>query len=461
MRRLPMRALCFSCLAALICGCSGSSTARPPPLDRFYFPTGMAFAPDAGSQGVLYVASSDTDKRYDFGTLLAVDLAKVGPTPPGNQTLPAFGAPVPQSGPVQITSLNVPASQAVEISPFVGEVGTFTLPDGTLRMFVPSRAEGDHLQVIDAKGTTLSCAGGDGAAPQNCASKALSLTGHAINTDPVGQPAAQQPYGVGISSDATVYVTSLQSADSPIGSGQNISNFLFSTSATSPKVQDSGFTALGPGAGSSVAVGTRYAFVSGRFLAVDDTIPDVLLRLVDRRLGTVTFPQLERDFHVIETRGVALTRDETRLFLVGRAPDTLLVIDVQGALTSVPKLTVVHSIPLPASPDEIKLIERPGRAPIAVITCTGADSVAIYDDEAGTLAAEVPGVGTQPFGIAVDPIGAGVRLFVSDFGDGRVAVLDMPDLNRPNDVKVVAHLGMLQTCLVRSDDPSCQGSAPP
>jgi hypothetical protein len=44
---------------------------------------------------------------------------------------------------------------------------------------------------------------------------------------------------------------------------------------------------------------------------------------------------------------------------------------------------------------------------------------------------------------------------VSNFQDGRVAVVDVPDLDAPRNARLVAHLGRQQLCLVRATDPSC------
>jgi hypothetical protein len=73
--------------------------------------------------------------------------------------------------------------------------------------------------------------------------------------------------------------------------------------------------------------------------------------------------------------------------------------------------------------------------------------------------AQVP-VGQQPFDVAVSLRGAGARLFVSDFGDGRVAVVDLPSLSTPSEARLVAHLGARQLCLTTPSDPSCEEATP-
>ncbi len=54
-----------------LCGCILPGDGPSPPLDQFYFPTGMALSSDASR---LYVANSDFDLQYNQGTLLAVDI---------------------------------------------------------------------------------------------------------------------------------------------------------------------------------------------------------------------------------------------------------------------------------------------------------------------------------------------------------------------------------------------------
>jgi hypothetical protein len=98
----------------------------------------------------------------------------------------------------------------------------------------------------------------------------------------------------------------------------------------------------------------------------------------------------------------------------------------------------------------VKVLPRAGRGDLVAITCTGAGVLAIYDDDAGDLVAQVGALGLQPFGVDADFRGDGVRLFVSAFSDGRVAVVEVPDLARPQGARLVAHIGRQQLCLTRS-----------
>ena len=48
---------------------------------------------------------------------------------------------------------------------------------------------------------------------------------------------------------------------------------------------------------------------------------------------------------------------------------------------------------------------------------------------------------------------------MSNFGDGRISVIDVPELDRPQGARLVAHLGEQQLCLTRGvSSPGCVAS---
>ena len=128
-------------------------------------------------------------------------------------------------------------------------------------------------------------------------------------------------------------------------------------------------------------------------------------------------------------------------------------------------LAVEHAVPLPEGADLVTVIPRAGRSDLVAIACSTAGVLAFYDDDVGDLVAQVSGVGLQPYAIAVDLKDAtGARLYVSNFTDGRVAVVDIPDLNEPKTAQIVAFLGQTQLCLTRgardTSQPACDGGSP-
>ena len=480
----------FSLVSTLLLAvaCNQELTTRPPLESRLYYPTGVAFVPPASSDGGvgrLYVASSDFDRRFDVGWVTAVDLAQVRAPdgrslpPPGVAIAPPLDGGSDQGRPVQFTHLTPDGGPApiVTIAPFAG-LATVDA-DGT-RLFVPSRAEGDELAIMDitqpsAGGVPLRCFFSEGT---DCTVDALQL---AVQQTPglVGIPAAPQPYSVTLDPNSDeIYVTHLRPASSPAQSATNLLNFLVTLHQSDLDaaraswrtdggyvVPDSAFSSIGRGASNSVVVTTDFLYVSGRAKLVS-TDPDVLLRVVDRASNLVAYPQLQLVWASADARGLQLRPDGHRLYLAVDNPAALLVIDV--SLPSAPELpptfTLVRAVPLPEGPNDVQLLTRVGRAPLVVVSCSVDGSLAFYDDDLGQIAALVPGVGAVPFGIAIDRRGDFARLYVSNFGDGRIAVVDIPlsvtAAGGRLEPRLVAHVGEKQYCLIATDDRNCVDTAP-
>ncbi len=479
------------CLAATTC--SGKKKNLPPP-ERFYFPSGIHHADKGpGSEGVLYVVNANFDRRYDTGTMTAVDLDAVG--------LPPFGQPA-GSAPVSIMNLAVDGGpMVVELANFGGDLGTTTLPDGTVRMFVPSRAEGQKLMVVDARGTNLSCVqtlwadGGSRGMPldeRDCGEVGASLVEY--ERFGTGIPRADSPLSATVDSDGVVWVTSGKQSDTPRFSLMGFNDFIVRMRGDDLRVGFDNFIGLGVGSTHAVAAGRRWVYFSGRFPT--SVVNPPLVRLVDRLLsprdggtepaadggaptaldggfGFAIFnPVLEREINLAEARGIALSSDEHRLYLAGRqstgamGSDLLVVAKIANPLADDPGITLLRTVPVPAEPLMVKVVPRGvGRGDLVFIACGfGFGSLVIYDDERGDRAAQLDGVGPQASSIAVDvrQNGAftGARVYVTAFTDGRVSVIDVPNLDQPEDARIVASLGVSQVCLTRRDV-ICDGGVPP
>ncbi|MFY0568566.1 YncE family protein [Archangium lansingense] len=142
-----------------------------------------------------------------------------------------------------------------------------------------------------------------------------------------------------------------------------------------------------------------------------------------------------------------------RLYVAVRDPDSLLIVDVKGIEkeSASPSLTVVGAVPLPGGPTQVTLVSRgASRSALVLVSCSDAGVVAIYDPDVGQVVAQVS-VGqqsgtqsSQPFGLAFQQAGNAARIFASNFGDGRVSVIDIADLNNPQLARLVAWLGVRQ-----------------
>lgn len=482
MARISFAVFLAAALVAWGSGCpSTTQWVNLPPSQQLYFPTGVVHVDSPlSADGVLFVANANFDKRYATGSLMALNLSKLG--------LPVFGAPVGASGPVQITDLKTDDAGIVLISSFAGEMASLDLGQGRTRLFIPSRSEGMKLQAIDADALTssdaqpvLHCSTPQGSTPSDCATNAVSLSPKEFEQSPEGLPRAPGPFGVSVRPRtcptghcsvgscvagacmttnnagvaepfADVFVTHLTQADSPLASGLNPRGYLVRVASQGLAVTQESFIFLGPGATSSVTHGPRYVFASGRGL----NPAGKLLRLVDPNTagddgGTrVMTAELEQTFKAFEARGLALSSNQRRIYMATRVPDSLVVASIDDPMSDLPRVQATHAISVPASPNEVRVISRPGRSDLVAIACTGASAVVLYDDEVGDLVGQVNGVGLSPFDISVDRRGDGARLYVSNFDDGRIAVIDIPSLDRPHEARLVAHLGTTQQlCLTQ------------
>jgi hypothetical protein len=466
---LKHRALLLVCSLAL--ACAQTPAPNPSPADRFYFPTSLAFfLPPDSTSGVLYVSSANYDRRYDQGNLAAVNLDNVEAPGTGLDA----GLPLPgtfggaTTSAVQYTNLNLnPPTDVVQIQSFAGEMVRDPVGyGGRPRLWVATRAEGDLLEGVstDPSGSGLVCI----PAGNNCVFSGISL---AIEQEPQGgsgQPAAPQPYGLALSADTSVvpgelWVTHIRPADSPPTSGLDLDNYVVHLDARAalPIVTvPNNFVSVGLGSGNSLFVGQSNVWVSGR-AQLTITALDVLMRLVDRFTDATFFPQLALQYADQEARSLAMREDESRIYLIGLRPDTLMVVDVIDPQSQFPTLVVVRAIPLPSGPNAIRLFQRPSTGgDVAVITCQDDGSLAIYDDDIGQLAVVIEGVGIAPYDVVVDQRGNLARFFVSNFDDGRVAVIDasLGGNGLPITANIVATLGQQQGCILTTDNANCVGS---
>jgi len=453
-----MRPLLLS-LALLPVACSEAEP-RPPPTDRFVFPSGIHHRPVEGStNGVLYVSNANFDRCFDQGTVMAVDLDQVGVE--GNR-LPSIASATAPAAPVEtITQLNVAPESRVFIQSYAGELAFWPRPDAAPRIFVTARADGDFLHYIDVpEPTRLSCVG---STSDNCLEGALSLT--SLPGQVKDLPRAPAPFGVSVGAEGDVWVTHLSAADSPARSagtqGSTYESYVVRLAGDSPGISTSDFFPLSlpdlpQGGSNSVISDARYVFVSGRFQGNPSVARRFLLRVLDKtNPSRVIDPGLDLSFAANDARGLALTEGATpdsprRLYMAVRSPDSLLIVNAEGLSTDSPRLTVVGSAPLPNGPTEVRLVKRDSGSDLVLVSCSDAGVVAVYDPDVGQVVAQVP-VGQvqgtespQPFGLAVQKQGNAARVFVSNFGDGRISVIDIPDLTSPQQARLVAYLGARQ-----------------
>ncbi|WNG48519.1 hypothetical protein F0U60_33645 [Archangium minus] len=424
------------------------------------------------TNGVLYVSSANFDRCYDHGTVMAVNLDQLGPDAQGRGLLPLGSYSDATAEPATLEQLNLAPGARVYIQSYAGEMA---LREGdSPRLFVPARADGDQVHYIDIKEPTrLACAGTENS--DNCLTQgAVSLTQN-LSGQTEDLPRAPAPFGISVDTAGSVWVTHLNPADSPERSLGNYASYVVRLPGDTPSVSSSDFFSLDIpglplGGSNSVVASERYVFVSGRPAAGVTSSADArrfLVRVLDKKTNRIVDPGVDLGFAAQEARGIALVTNEPgaaastgRLYVTVRSPDSLVTVNVAGLNSDVPSLNAVGSVPLPTGPTEIALVSRGGtHGELVLVSCSTAGVLAIYDPDVGQVVAQVS-VGEpegtqsppQPFGLAVQKLDNAARVFVSNFGDGRISVIDIPDLDSPQLARLVAHIGARQDL----DASSCQ-----
>lgn len=461
-----MRALALTSALLLLSACPAAIEPQPPPLDRFVFPTSAVHrAAPGGTEGVLYVASSNFDRTFDSGAISAVSLDALV----ADGRLPRFPA---QPGFTEVPDLGLTADNQVHVASLTGVMDAYETGTG-VRLFVPSRDEGSPLQTVEADAADparLRCGGG--ASGRDCREGALSLVRVEGATD--GVPRAPAPVAARVipfGGSAEVWLTHAELVDTPEGSRRDPKSYLLHLSPDARQVTASDFYQVSDlndrGGTHAVARLGRFVVTTGRRFSysqrVEEGSPFFLLKIVDTLAAqpvAVSAGIESGQFSLasgVQARGVAYDEATQRLYVVTQLPDALLVFDVLGtdvnAPASVtppfPRLNLVNFVPLPAGSSELELIPRAGRASLVAITATSENGLVVfYDDDVGQAVGQLRDVGDRPYDLTfqVRPNGTatGARLFVPAFGDGQVTVIDIPDLTRPGDARLVAKLGAPQ-----------------
>jgi DNA-binding beta-propeller fold protein YncE len=417
--RTLLKSLVLALALASLSGCPSEGTGAAPPLDSFHYPVSVSVL-DAGPAGprVLYVVSSNFDLRYNRGTVLAIDLNKLGDRVDG----PVGDAIDPEHGYVLIDSF---AGLAAQYQPVGAAAEARTL-------FVPTRAN-NLLYVVDASGAQLSCRGTGG---QDCLAQGISLE--------QGNQIAQDPFATAISGH-DLYVTHLRR---PTIGEDSVDSVVVRMDAESPGTPT--FFSIGPAPSEGITATPAGLYFTGR--ALRDSLQP-LRRLSD---STVSDAGIESSTRIKETRGIAVSSDGTRLYVATRGtrtetysellpaegPDGLLIVDISAdPLTGEPRNQPLGFVSMPEGASRIHVMARPGAGDLVAVACTDSNMVALYDADLGEVVGLVQGT-VEPFDIASIALGAsGRRLYVASFGNHTVDVIDIPDMARPGEAKLVGKLG--------------------
>ncbi len=413
----------FAVLAlAVTAGCNTSVPSNPGPLDRFYFPTGMAVRKLPSGQSALLVVSSNFDLQYDRatgGTVLAVDPDLSGNALLGDTALKRLGSA--QMGSFGGEVAYADATNCLEISQSGAKP----------RIITASRSENAAywMTMNDAGG--LGC----GVLGSACAFPLVNPNTQLLNSqlsDAFGVTIACSSASASIS-EPSAFITHLRATNDE-GWVSRIS--LNSQDTSDPGVPPPSLTAddfkdLGPGDSYSGAFDETRGrlYITSRFGSIGVTPLrwlDLAVPLPQVQVNTFNFYSAIRGSL---TRGLALSNDRTRGYMAVQIYDSTLasstgsiaavasvlaVLDLQPDPSGSPTFQVLQIVPIPAGPSVVKVLPpRAGKRDLVAVTCTDDGVLVLYEDAVEpprVLAASIgldrktgnPILGKQPFGLAVE-----------------------------------------------------------
>jgi hypothetical protein len=427
-------------LVVVLPACGENLAHTQPPMDHFFFPSGLALSPVAGSNQALLVASANFDLRYDQvtgGTLLSVDpdaslgrpdkdLVKRGP---GAQ-LGSFAGPVSVVDGTSCPSLGsgaaafvasrytrmlyrVPLGEDGSVAPCQGapcELATDLILSDPAALGVACRADGLRRSLfvgyLRAPAVGFYGAGTAWLSEYDLGDLAAVPRTFAISTGPIGDMAfdalTDRLYAVGRFAGLSAPLFIL---DLPACSSSNQVSSVNSDGCPAPRAQ-------------TVEL---YGSLAGAEL--------VGIALSNPQLGRTRRAYLSVRVY---DEGYATAIRGRPGFDVGGA---IMVVDLEEDLFGRSSAKVRSVVPIGLGAGAIKVLPvRPGLGDLVVVPSTGDGTVQVYDDEVGAVvrvvstdkATGAPESGHLPSAIAVEDRGTAALVYVASFRDWTVSVLRVP-----------------------------------
>jgi hypothetical protein len=412
-----LRALAPAALLLALVGCvEGETAGQLPPLDRFYFPMGVATTRLDGGKTALLVASTNYDLRYsgeEGGTLLSVDPFA---SPVGGALAVFDGERIPSySGPLAVADGTRCAGTSSETAPSVlvasrldDRIYRFAIDPASGALTCDGCARETPSGFDDPFAVAVACGAGGNHAFVGYLDPPESTRGHGLGSwiteldlDAPLAPARQIELG-----DGLVRAMALDARTDRLWAATHSSGpraLLHSVPLGDPRWE---------GAAPWEAVDTvdLYPFVRGAEL---------------RSIAVGSSPAAGSSRLFLTARLYdAESQDSTGVRPLGDVGGVLIVLDVADGADGHPRISVraVESIGLGVG--DVAVIRRAGKADLAVATAADEDLLVVYDDETGTVLHAVAHngsgiaiLGDRPLGVAVGQIGTGVAdVFVTGFG---------------------------------------------
>lgn len=443
----PRRVLSIAALAGFCAGCPATGDEVRPPEDQFYFPTGMDVSPD---QETLFVASANSDLRYDSGSVQVVDLRTVdniiedwlgsGEAPEDLDC--AVDLLVPYTLVCDENEV-IRRSSSVRIGNFATDLKVQALDDpDLLRLFVAVRGDPSLTWIdYDVQAHQLRCSSSSGYAECDDEHRLIQLRN---DEDFVSLP--PEPFGVYVDSTlGYVVMTHLQNgaitlADAPPdGEAPIVSDAIGNLFAGDPQT---GFRAAVGVAGRAPGTPNDRIYVTSSLEARVQTL--IAVRPQGGGLPTLVPAEFFFMSRGVTTsnigRGIAFASDGSRAYIVNRAPPMLHIIDTSLDALGVPRNAFVGAVELCPEAANLTVTTIQDRERIFVSCFRNGQVWSI--DPRGAVVDSIIEVGRGPHALVAAP--GRNRLYVSNNLEGTVAVVDLtPGAETEN--RVVLRLGRPQS----------------
>lgn len=436
-------------------GCYNPGEGADPDDLHPYFPVGLAVS-DSGRW--LFVANSNFDLKYNAGTVLALDLAKI------KDEARKCGEKL-RANPTDACKYGVDtkdfAAASVRIGAFAADMratarhaaGSGAIVPNAGRLLLPVRGDAS-LTAIDfdesESGVTLRCSGSPQPFGGRCSGNWL------LGTDPAKSDRVialeGEPFSLAIpewTDSATEPGKSGGIAAVVHQSSGNVSLFVQATTDGSPPPGRLAYILGGLAGGGTAIAALDNAGGYPRFLVTNRTQSNALV------VQFFPDPQPGRSALVLtdvvpispqatgfDTRGVVVdppatgeTRP-TRVFLTNRTPAALVVGQVDPETK---KLSFYENVALPVGPSRITRASIDGKT-LILATSFDARAVVIYDPDARRIT-NVVRTDKGPYATTVDPVSK--LAFVCNFTDSNIQVieLDPAAAGRPDYQRVIFAVG--------------------
>lgn len=432
-------------IAAMVAGCTATGDEVRPPVDQIFFPSGLALtpAPVAGDpEPAMFVISSNSELRYDTGTVTSIDLAAVDALIA--EWLPDLAAPpagctvdlrIPTAIVCDESPLLIPGA-AVRTGNFATDLGVQVLASGGLRLAMPVRGD-PSITWIDASadGRTLDCGGG-GDIPICDDAHRLSQ----LRNDLVLPPLSPEPFSLWVDgANGYAVVTHLINGV--------ITLLDMPTDGAAPVLQDALaglFAANQLGQRSSIGAAGRTPGSPDDLVYVTSSTEKRVHMLYIRKdaggraVGMVPSEYffLDRVFPSEDGRGITFGEGGDRAYIVNRLPPTLQIVDTSLDATGFPRNQVIGAIELCRDASVVQAGDL-GQGERLYVSCFSDGEVWVLDPADGSVKAIVD-VGRGPHKSALSL--ARRRLYVANFLEDTISVIDLTP-GAPTENRMVLKIG--------------------